>query len=110
MEHSVQVFQKKIKTTFINHNATTLRICFQAGYSVRTPGSVNYAIEDGYVPDYHTGRRLSAQSEHVRLISFGYRTELGSWVHYPKEMYVLNFEFSRFFNAMTNLERENSKP
>jgi len=36
----------------------------QAGYSVRTPGSVNYAIEDGYVPDYHTGRRLSAQSEH----------------------------------------------
>jgi len=37
---------------------------YQAGYSVRTPGSVNYAIEDGYVPDYHTGRRLSAQSEH----------------------------------------------
>ena len=64
-------FSKKIKTTFINYNTTTLRICFQAGYSVRTPGSVNYAIEDGYVPDYHTGRRLSAQSEHVRLISFG---------------------------------------
>ena len=34
-------------------------------------GSVNYAMEDGYVPDYHTGRRMSAQSEHVCLASSG---------------------------------------
>ena len=34
-------------------------------------GSVNYAMDDGYVPDYHTGRRMSAQSEHVCLASSG---------------------------------------
>ena len=40
-------------------------------------GSVNYAMEDGYVPDYHTGRRMSAQSEHVCLASSGRMFGLG---------------------------------
>ena len=32
----------------------------QSGYGVRG-GSVNYGMDDGYVPDYHTGRRFSSQ-------------------------------------------------
>ena len=37
-----------------------LALFFQSGYGVRG-GSVNYGgMDDGYVPDYHTGRRISA--------------------------------------------------
>ena len=35
---------------------------FQSGYGqLVRGGSVNYGMDDGYVPDYHTGRRFSSQ-------------------------------------------------
>ena len=40
----------------------------QGGYQqmVRA-GSVGYGMDDGYVPDYHTGRRYSSQYDQVGL-------------------------------------------
>jgi len=61
---SNQVFDPPLgPTPTQSEGASSDSLGSQAGYMVRTPGSVNYAIEDGYVPDYHTGRRLSSQSE-----------------------------------------------
>ena len=34
---------------------------FQSGYGMVRGSSVNYGMDDGYVPDYHTGRRFSSQ-------------------------------------------------
>ena len=44
--------------------AITNLIVLQGGYQqmVRT-GSVSSYMDDGYVPDYHTGRKMSAQYE-----------------------------------------------
>jgi len=33
----------------------------QSGYGMVRGSSVNYGMDDGYVPDYHTGRRFSSQ-------------------------------------------------
>ena len=48
---------------------------FQSGYGMVRGSSVNYGMDDGYVPDYHTGRRFSSQYqqqqyEQVRISIF----------------------------------------
>ena len=44
---------------------------FQSGYGMVRGSSVNYGMDDGYVPDYHTGRRFSSQYQQQQYEQVG---------------------------------------